>query len=120
MCHVFILVNEWLPPLRQLIEAGGRSLGIRYEKTKQGLVWLSRISVHTPLGERLLQLTSKAFQHAGWFTTSSLQLETSYFITNRTSFMVHFRKSILIESFYQLVTREATASKKSAGLGHSS
>ena len=65
MLHVFTQTNEWLPPYDQLLEAGCRRLKIRLEKTKLGLVWLARDSVHTPLGKRLLQLTSNAFQHSG-------------------------------------------------------
>ena len=80
-----------IAPLRWLFEAGGRSLGIRYEKTKQGLVWLSRISVHTPLGERLLQLASKAFQHAGWFTILSLQTRDLVFYYNSNIILSIFK-----------------------------
>ena len=42
------------------------------------------------------------------------------FITTRKSFYRTFSKNELIEHFYRVATREATASKKSAGLGHPS
>ena len=67
--------------------------GKRLEQTKLGLVWLARISVHTPLGERLLQLASKALQHAGWFTILSLQ----------TRDLVFYYNSIIILSFFKIV-----------------
>ena len=59
-------------PLQQLFGAGSRSLGISFEQTKQGLVWEVRNSVHTPLGKRLLQLTSNILQLAGWLYNVSL------------------------------------------------
>ena len=42
------------------------------------------------------------------------------FITTRKSFNRTISKNKLIEHFYRVATREATASKKSAGLGHPS
>ena len=40
-------------PLLWLFGASGRSLGISFEQTKQGLVWLERNSVHNTLHPRL-------------------------------------------------------------------
>ena len=92
---VSIQSKKWLPPHDNYRKLAARSLRKRIELTKQGLVWDVRYSVHTPLGERLLQLASKAPQHAGWFTILSVTNQTLHiFITIRTSFMVHFRKSI--------------------------
>ena len=83
--------SRMVAPLRQLSEAGGRSLGIRFEQTKQGLVWLVRNSVHTPLGERLLQLTSNTFQHAGWLYNLALTMtKWLFYFTSQKSFVEHF------------------------------
>ena len=68
MLHVLTQLDEWLPPYDSCSKLAAERLRKRIEQTKLDLVWEVRYSVHTPLGKRLLQLASKALQHAGWYT----------------------------------------------------
>ena len=84
-------IELMVAPSRQLYEAGWRSLRKRIEQTKLHLVWVAIFSVHTPLGERLLQLTSNTFQHAGWLYNLALTMtKWLFYFTSQKSFVEHF------------------------------
>ena len=98
--------------LQWLCEAGGRSLGIRFEQTKQGFVWLVTNSVHTPLGKRLLQLTLNTFQLAGWLYNVSLINYRLHILLQFEHHLWSIFENRINRTFYRVAFREAIASKK--------
>ena len=66
MLHVLIRFTNDCPPYDSCSKLAAERLRKRIEQTKLDLVWEVRYSVHTPLGKRLLQLTSNILQLAGW------------------------------------------------------
>ena len=94
-------------PLRQLIEAGCRRLTKRIEQTKLDLVWEVRYSVHTPLGERLLQLAYESIP--------THRLVVQFMLLTMTNLLFYFTfRKIILSNILNIFTnaREAIASKK--------